>query len=100
MSYSGELHWFHWLILILSAALTIGAWHFSSEQIKEKSRLRFDQEASRVIELLSERMEKYEVALSSGVATVESLGGAISNAEWRAFAGSLHIESKYPGIMA
>ncbi|MFK7978130.1 MAG: CHASE domain-containing protein [Halioglobus sp.] len=60
--------------------------------------MQFEREATRVIELVSERMEKYEVALSSGVATVESLGGSVSYEQWKTFASSLHIETKYPGI--
>lgn len=98
LSRAARLHGVHWLILVLSAGLTIGAWRFSAAQVEDKQQLRFNQESSRVVELVSERMEKYEVALSSGVATVESLGGVVANDEWRAFSSSLHIETKYPGI--
>lgn len=98
LAYSARLHWFHWLILLLSAVLTIGAWQFAVAQVEEKRRLRFEREASQIVELVSDRMEKYEVALLSGVATVYSLGGEVNYDQWKAFAGSLHIETKYPGI--
>ncbi len=95
---AGSLHWFHWTIVVLSALVTIAAWHFSKSQIEEKARMQFDREATQVTELLLERMQKYEDALWSGVAAIQAGGGALSYAEWRTFADSMQIRSKYPGI--
>lgn len=95
---SGHLHWFHWTIVVLSALLTVAAWYFFNGQIEEKTRLQFDREASQVVELVSERMQKYEDALWGGVAAIQTSGGEIGYGEWRTFAESLHIDSKYPGI--
>ncbi len=95
---SARLHWFHWLIVILSGVLTLAAWHISKTQLDEKNALQFDREASQAVALVEERMRRYEDALWSGVAAIEASGGDIGYAQWRAFASSLHIDQKYPGI--
>ena len=98
LSHGARLHWFHWLILVLSGLLAVFAWYFSSAQIREKAQIQFDREATQVVELVSERMTKYEDALWAGVAALQSNGGSMSYDEWRTFADSLHIDTKYPGI--
>ncbi len=98
LAHAGSLHWFHWAIVVLSALVTIAAWHFSKNQIEEKARMQFDREATQVTELVLERMKKYEDALWGGVAAIQSGGGAMAHGEWRIYADSLHIASKYPGI--
>jgi len=98
LSYGAQLHWFHWLILIFSGMLTVGAWYFSVSQNEEKTKLYFERESSRVVELVSERMQKYEDALWSGVAAIQSSDGEMTHAEWHTFSKSLRINSKYPGI--
>lgn len=95
---AGRLHWVHWAIVILSAAATIAAWDFSRGQVHEKQQIQFDREAQQVVELVEERMKKYEDALWSGVAAVHALDGQIDYNEWRAFAAALQIDAKYPGI--
>lgn len=95
---AGRLHWVHWFIVIASALLTIAAWYFSKSQVDENSRTQFEREAAQVVELVRERMLRYEDALLSGVAAIEASGGDMSHAEWQTFAVSLHIETKYPGI--
>lgn len=95
---AARLHWFHWLIVILSGVLTLGAWYFAKNQVDEKNELQFEREASQVVELVKERMQKYEDALWSGVAAIHVAGGDIGYDRWRIFADSLHIERKYPGI--
>ena len=95
---AGRLHWVHWFIVITSALLTIAAWYFSKSQVEENSRTQFEREATQVVELVRERMMRYEDALLSGVAAIEASGGEMTHGEWRTFATSLHIETKYPGI--
>ncbi|MGB5580811.1 MAG: CHASE domain-containing protein, partial [Woeseia sp.] len=95
---AARLHWFHWLIVVLSGVLTLAAWYFAKNQVNEKNELRFEREATQVVELVKERMQKYEDALWSGVAAIHVAGGDISYDQWRSFADSLHIEKKYAGI--
>ncbi len=94
----GRLHWFHWTVVGLSLAITVGAWYFVKQQMEEKTRTRFEAAAEQVLELVSERMQKYEDGLWGGVAAIQAHGGDISYEEWLEFSQSLHIETKYPGI--
>lgn len=93
-----SLHWMHWLVIVASLALTIGAWYISKEQIEEKVAQKFDNESRHVMELVIERMQKYEDALWGGVAAVHSQGRGIDSEEWRKYASVLRIDKKYPGI--
>lgn len=95
---AGRLHWVHWFIVIASGLLTIAAWYFSKTQVDYNSQTQFERESTQVVELVKERMQRYEDALLSGVAAIEASGGEMTHSEWRTFAASLHIESKYPGI--
>ena len=98
LAHAGSLHWFHWAIVVLSALLTIAVWHFSKTQIEEKARLQFEREATQVTELVLERMQRYEDALWGGVAAIQASGGELAYEQWRTFADSMQIASKYPGI--
>jgi CHASE1-domain containing sensor protein len=95
---SGKVHYFHWLFVTLSAVVTIVSWYITKTQIDEKIKIQFDREADQVIELISERMRKYEDALWGGVSTIQSHGGDISYESWLTFSESLRIDTKYPGI--
>jgi signal transduction histidine kinase/DNA-binding NarL/FixJ family response regulator len=78
--------------------LTVFAWAFSKSQIEEKLSTRFNNEAAYVVELVQERLQKYEDALWSGIAAIRAMSGDVSYPEWRTFADSLRIQDKYHGI--
>lgn len=88
----------HVVIIILSLMMTITAYQVSKRQIDTRIEARFYAEAERVIDLLVERMGKYEDALWSGVASIDARGGDIDLPEWRIFSRSLRLEKRYPGI--
>ncbi len=92
------LHWYHWLVVLLSILLTLFAWYFSKKQVEEKNRIEFLREADHVVELISERIKQYEDGLWGGVAAIQAKGGDISYQDWHIFAESLRIDIKYPGI--
>tara|TARA_R110002096_G_scaffold138856_7_gene292910 strand:+ start:1123 stop:2889 length:1767 start_codon:yes stop_codon:yes gene_type:complete len=94
----GQLHGVHWFIIALSILLTFGAWYYSSNQVFLKNEEKFNREADQALTLLKERMELYENALSGGVALIHSNGGKIAYEQWHAYANSMHVEQKYPGI--
>jgi signal transduction histidine kinase/CheY-like chemotaxis protein len=94
----GSLHWYHWLVVLLSLLLTFFAWSFSKKQVEEKNKIQFLREADQVVELISERMKKYEDGLWGGVAAIQAKGGDVSLKEWRTVAESLRIDIRYPGI--
>lgn len=95
---STRLHWFHWFVVIGSLILTLTAWYITKQQQEEKVSTRFEQQASQVVELVQERMEKYEDKLWSGVAAIHSQSHGIDTVEWKRFADTLQIDAKYPGI--
>ena len=95
---AGGLHWVHWLVVSLSLLLTLGVWQYSRLQVQDKIENRFDRDADQVITLISERLQKYEDALWSGVATIRSHNDDINNRQWRSFATELRLPIKYNGI--
>ncbi len=98
ISKAGHLQLVHWVVLSLSLILTVSVWHFSKRQIDERVETQFRREADQAIELVSERMLKYEDALWGGVSAIQAHGGDISYRDWGTFAKHLRIDVKYPGI--
>ena len=98
ISRASRLHSVHWIVISLSLLLTLMAWHFSKQQIDTQVEAQFQREADQVVELVSERMLKYEDAFWGGVSAIQARGGDISFRDWRVFAKHLRIEAKYPGI--
>ncbi|MEM6407704.1 MAG: CHASE domain-containing protein [Pseudomonadota bacterium] len=88
----------HVVVIVASLVLTLTAWQFSKSQIENRAEARFETEVENTIELLQDRMERYEDALWSGVAAINAQGGEISHAQWRTFAERLRLREKYPGI--
>lgn len=93
-----RLHWYHWAVLGLSLILTLGAWYVTSQQVQQKAKARFDFQSEQVIELVQERMAKYEEALWAGVAALHMHNDIASRDDWRVFANSLKVEDRFPGI--
>ena len=94
----GRITPLHVIIVLLSLLMTLGAWQFTKHQLEARTEIRFQGYRNQVVGLLRERMAKYEDALWSGVAAVESHGGDMSLETWRDFASTLRIDEKYPGI--
>lgn len=88
----------HWGIVLASLLVTVTAFAYAKKQTDANTQIQFDREVTQVIELVQERMQKYEDALWSGAAAIRASGGDMSHLQWRRFADSLHIDSKYPGI--
>lgn len=94
-----KLHWLHWCVIVASLILTISAWTIAKKAVEEKAATVFEREASQVIELITERMRKYEDALWAGAAAIHSQSDHdINYLEWQRFARTLDVEAKYPGI--
>ena len=95
---AGRLHWYHWLIIVASLVLTLGAWHIAKSQAEDKMHSQFERAAKQAVALVTERVELYENALWSGAATIHSQSHGIDLEEWRRFSHTLKIEERYPGI--
>ncbi|EQC47579.1 CHASE domain-containing protein [Bacteriovorax sp. Seq25_V] len=93
-----KVKFFHWIVLVLSVALTLVVWKITKKQTYDKEKVRFDREADQVVSIIIERMQKYEEALWSGVAAIRMNGDKISRKEWEVFSRKFQIEKKYPGI--
>ncbi len=89
---------YHWLILFLSVFLTLLVWYAVRQQSNKLLNEYFDQEVEQVVELVKERMHKYELALWAGTATIKAHNDDISYQNWLDFSKMLEIEQKYPGI--
>lgn len=96
--FAKHMHWIHWLVILSSVVITVMAWKISKDQMDEKVKSRFDREASQLIELVSERMAKYEDALWGGVSAINANNGNMTYDQWLIFSKSLRIDVKYPGI--
>ena len=95
---SASLKWFHWVVILGSLLLTFFAWHYSKSEKNARIEVQFDREVERVMELVLERMGKYEDALWSGVALINTNGGETTFENWRKYAQSIDIAEKYPGV--
>jgi len=95
---SGQLHWYHWLVVISSLILTFCAWYITSEQSKQNIQSQFDYQSEQIIKLVQERMEKYEEALWSGTAAINALENSLNLNQWQAFSHALSIDERFPGI--
>ncbi|WP_299381013.1 CHASE domain-containing protein [uncultured Kiloniella sp.] len=94
----GSLHWVHWLVVLLSIILTVGAWYIASEQVAQKNQEKFQRQVEQAIGLVEERMHLYENALWGGVAFLDANGGKTNYAQWQIYANSLDLDKVYPGI--
>ena len=94
----GRIKLLHLLVIALSLAMTIGAWQFSKAQIETRTAARFAEARDHVVALIRDRMRQYEDALWSGASAMDSHGGSMDLGQWRDFAASLRIGSRYPGI--
>ena len=94
----GSLHWVHWLVVLLSIILTVGAWYIAREQVSQKNQEKFQRQVEQAIGLVEERMHLYENALWGGVAFVDANGGKTNYAQWQIYANSLDLDKVYPGI--
>lgn len=95
---AGHFHWVHWVIIFGSALLTIYASFLSKSQGEQRALTHYTEQTHRMVELVQERMEKYEVALHSGVSVIKANGNETNYYHWKKFAETFHIETRYPGI--
>lgn len=98
LEHHGRLHWYHWAVVVASLILTLSAWQITKRQVDSSIQARFERDATHLVALVQERMEKYEDGLWSGVSAIQAAGGNISVNGWRSFANNLRIDTKYPGI--
>ncbi|GJM37496.1 MAG: hypothetical protein DHS20C19_08630 [Acidimicrobiales bacterium] len=97
---SGRLHAVHWIALAASVTATILVALLVDRQVDEREETAFEVEAERVVELVVDRLQQYEVGLWAGVGLIESRddGQVLRRADWVRFAENLDLVGRYPGI--
>ena len=93
-----RLDWHHWLVIVGLFCLTLSAWYLTSQYAQKKREEIFIFQAKQIVQLVVERMEKYEKALWGGVAALHMMPTETDRNQWKIFADSLSIASLYPGI--
>ncbi|WP_372966175.1 CHASE domain-containing protein [Marinobacter sp.] len=88
----------HWVVICLSLLLTITVWQIFAQIAEARARDQFDHRVKQLNELLTDRMQKYEFALISGVGTIRANGGKVTLAQWQRFAEALAVQDRLPGI--
>ncbi|MFT4763272.1 MAG: PAS domain S-box-containing protein [Oleispira sp.] len=88
----------HWAVIALSIVLTIAAWQISNSQIEQKIQQRFDFLSSQLLSQITDRMNRYEDALRTGVVAIHTQSGNIDVEVWKRFSKALKLTSMYPGI--
>ena len=86
-----------WSVLILSVAVSLWAAYFTSEQLAETARLRFEQEAGAIENALEDRLHLYENSLR-GARGLFAASKYVSRDEWRRYVESLNLEKRFPGL--
>ncbi|PTY36857.1 histidine kinase [Saccharospirillum sp. MSK14-1] len=94
----GRLHWYHWLVIGLSLMLTLGAFKITERQVQLKSEEQFEFQSQQILDLVQERMAKYEEALLAGVSSLRMFPSTATRSDWLTFADSLDIGERFPGI--
>ncbi|SJN53678.1 Phytochrome-like protein cph1 [Vibrio ruber DSM 16370] len=95
---STGLHWYHWVVISLSLVLTFGAYYITERQTNLKIATQFEFQSQQIVELVQERMIRYEEALWAGVSALKMFPSDASREDWRTFAASLQIDQRFPGI--
>lgn len=96
--FAGQLHWFHWVVILLSILLTIGIWHLVKKQAEAVTEERFLSSTQNVVGMVKERMQLYENALWGSVSFINSNKGKIDYLQWLDYASNLKLDVVYPGI--
>lgn len=94
--------WFHnkytaWLVLGLSAAITIFGWSVANQYADVRAQESFEFEIEDAKQSILYRMQNYEQALRGGVALFNA-SDYISREEWKSYVESLLLEQTLPGI--
>ena len=93
-----SLHWGHWLFAALSLLVTIVASLSVKTAEEARAERYFENEIERTVDLLTDRLQRYEDLLWTGVAKIASVEREFEHAEWLTFADRLANTADYPAI--
>lgn len=84
-------------LLALGTLLSLMAFWFGNEHLKEKERLRFETVTKQATLLVKTRMDAYRQTLYAGAGLYDASAN-VENDEWLAFTNALRINQNFPGI--
>lgn len=84
-------------ILVIGILLSILAFWYSSKNIQERERLRFETVAKQITIKVKGRMDAYRETLYAGAGLFDS-SKSVEREEWRSFVTALKIDANFPGI--
>ena len=86
-----------WIVLALSAIVTVVAWYISNEHLISALNSRFAFKTEDVHTAIEKRMQEQEAALWGGVGLFDA-NGAVTRRQWRTYVRSLRLEKYLPGL--
>lgn len=86
-----------YFILVLGITLSVLAFRYSAESIREKEQLRFDIVTKQATMLVKNRMDAYRQTLYAGVGLFDS-SVSVERNEWHDFVKTLRIDKNFSGI--
>lgn len=88
----------HWVVIISSLLLTIAAWQVSNSLFEQRVEQRFNFLTNQLLTQITERMNRYEDALRTGVVAIHTQDKTINSEGWKRFSDALELAPMYPGI--
>ncbi|WP_111497478.1 MULTISPECIES: EAL domain-containing protein [Marinobacter] len=86
-----------WALLLISLALTAGAWQFSILLVEDRTQARFETQSLQLKTAIEERLLNYEQVLA-GSAGLFAVADLVGREDWRLYVNKLDINRYYPGI--
>ena len=93
-----SLHWGHWLFAALSLLVTIVAALSVGAAEDARADRFFGGELERTVDLLTDRLQRYEDLLWASVAKIAAVDRPLAHAEWLALLDRLVNTDEYPAI--
>lgn len=93
------LVWLPCLVLAVSLAATVLAWHRIEKETRTRGETRFQSLSDDICQRLINRLQENETILLGGAALFNVQGDALTRQHWRTFAASLRLQSTNPGIL-
>jgi len=86
-----------WMALLISLALTLGAWYGLRLQAMENAEQQFELHVRDVIESIEDRLRQHEQILLGGAGLFDA-SDSVQRAEWHTYIERLQLQENYPGI--
>src|SRR5580765_5512441 len=86
-----------WVVLVITLAASFGGWYISRLNTELTARRQFDDEASRILSSLRQRLMIYQDVLHGGVGLFAA-SYSVERNQWRAHLESGSVDKRFPGI--